>query len=228
MTPRANFSGGSATPRSGHSYSSSRSHGGSGERRDRPDSGAMFPPPSPAGGARPAHKSKGGALWGQVVQDNRGQERQDARRSGGGGQYPGKKRLNIIVKCIFQVTTLARPTMMTGARPGTVPLEAGRPVRGQGAGAGPQGREGAVARPRTAEAGTGSRGRPEATMVTPRPFTMSDSSPDCRLINCSIVLCIIILLSTLLNTVSTSIFLNTLQHPRIYRVNFILGYFKYM
>ena len=42
----------------------------------------MFPPPSPAGG-RPAHKSKGGALWGQVVQDNRGQERQDSRRSGG-------------------------------------------------------------------------------------------------------------------------------------------------
>ena len=82
--------------------------------------------------------------------------------------------------------------MMTGAPLGTAPLEAGRPVRGQGAGAGPQEREGAVARPRTAGAGTGSRGRPEATMVTPLPFTMSDLSPDCRLINCSIVLCIIL------------------------------------
>ena len=83
MTPRANFSGGSATPRSGHSYSSSGSRAqGSGDRRGQ-DSGSMFPPPSPAGG-RPAHKSKGGALWGQVVQDNRGQERQDSRRSGGG------------------------------------------------------------------------------------------------------------------------------------------------
>ena len=129
---------------------------------------------------------------------------------------------------IFQVTTLARPTMMTGAPPGTAPLEAGRPVRGQGAEVGPQGREGAAGHPRSGGAETGSRERPEVTMVTPRPFTMSDLSPYCRLINCSIVLCIIKLLSTLLYTVSTSIFLNTLQHPRIYRVNFILGYFKYM
>ena len=82
MTPRNNFSGGSATPRSGHSYSSAGSRS-QGDRRGQ-DS-AMLPPPSPAGGGRPAHKSKGGALWGQVVQDNRGQER-DSRRPGG-GQY---------------------------------------------------------------------------------------------------------------------------------------------
>ena len=85
---------------------------------------------------------------------------------------------------ILQVTTLARPTMMTGAPPGTAPLEAGRPVRGQEAGGEPQGREGAAGHPRSGGAETGSRERPEVTMVTPRPFTMSDLSPYCRLINC--------------------------------------------
>ena len=88
----------------------------------------------------------------------------------------------------FQVTTLARPTMMTGAPPGMGPLEAGRQVRGQ-EGAGPQGRAGVVALLRTAGAGTGSRERPEVTMVTPRPFTTSDQYPECGLVLSSVRLC---------------------------------------
>ena len=85
----------------------------------------------------------------------------------------------------FQVTTLARPTMMTGAPPGMGPLEAGRRVRGQ-EGGGPQGRAGVAALLRTAGAGTGSRGRPEVTMVTPRPFTTSDQYPECGLVLSSV------------------------------------------
>ena len=65
VTPRANFAGGSATPRSGHSYSSG---GGrppdGGSRRE----GSMLPPPSPAGSGRSAHKRKGGDLWGATAE----------------------------------------------------------------------------------------------------------------------------------------------------------------
>ena len=61
--------------------------------------------------------------------------------------------------------------MMTGALRGTDPLEAALPARGQ-AGPGHLGPE--VALLRTAEAGTGSRGLPEATTVMPRLYTTSE------------------------------------------------------
>ena len=60
---------------------------------------------------------------------------------------------------------------MTGALRGTDPLEAALLARGQ-AGPGHLGPE--VALLRTAEAGTGSRGRPEATTVMPRLYTTSE------------------------------------------------------
>ena len=68
------------------------------------------------------------------------------------------------------------------------PLEAEHPVRGQ-EGAGPQGRAGVVGLLRTAGAVTGSRGRPDVTMVTPRPFTTSDQYPECGLVLSSVHLC---------------------------------------
>ena len=61
MTPRANFAGGSATPRSGHSYASG------GSRAGQSREGGMFPPPSPAGAAG-SRRSKGGDMWGQSAE----------------------------------------------------------------------------------------------------------------------------------------------------------------
>ena len=85
--------------------------------------------------------------------------------------------------------------MRTGARQGTAPLEAALQARDQ---AGPGHQVEVVALLRTAEAGTGSRGLPEATTVMPRHYTTSEQL--CRVIYCSIVLCIIFSYYTLLYT----------------------------
>merc|ERR1719474_295423 len=69
-TPRANFAGGSGTPRS---YGGATPRGGTTPRQQggmtpRREPGGKFPPPSPSQGGRGGHKSKGGDMWGAAAE----------------------------------------------------------------------------------------------------------------------------------------------------------------
>lgn len=95
MTPRG--AGGSGTPRMGASNTTPRaSFPGGATPRSRDGRAPPVPQPSPGGPARPAAKSRGGNMWGDVAEQwgSGGRDRRAPAPGGGerrrepGGQFP--------------------------------------------------------------------------------------------------------------------------------------------
>ena len=129
------------------------------------ESGSMYPPPSPAGSGRTAHKSRGGDMWGAAAES----WSSGSRRTPGQGRAGGEQQLRSscchLNPDLWQVTTPPLSTTTGG------PQEAA-----------PRGEEGGGRRARapTGHLPPGTGGRQETgerrgdTSVTPRPCTTSE------------------------------------------------------